>query len=199
LLNILECCCPNDVYIDLINTCGIKFKNFNTNVLIISLSVDHFLAPNEVVIGMSNNILLTQYNAVEVVISVVVVELDESLENSSTIAKILAYVPVAKPRTPNRRMRTFFMTMGTLVFGQKVISSKIGGKIRAKNELPNAPTNEINKSIFGIKADRATVEIQVKSESTVKLRNRAGLLTYDQAHNKSESVFTLGPVFVEPQ
>ncbi len=75
MLNILECCCPNGVYIDLTNTCGMKFKNFHTNVLIISLSVDHFLAPNEVVIGMSNNILLTQYNAVEVVISVVVVEL----------------------------------------------------------------------------------------------------------------------------
>ena len=128
-----------------------------------------------------------------------VVELDEPPENSSTIAKMLAYVPVAKPRTPNKRMRTSFMIMGTLVLGQKVISSKIGGKIRAKNELPNAPTSEINKSIFGIRADRATIEIQMKSESTVKVRNRVELLTYDQAHKKSESVFTLGPVFIEPQ
>lgn len=69
---------------------------------------------------------------------------------------IAAYVPVPKPITPNTRIKASLIIVILVTLGQNVISSRIGGKIRAKKELPKAPTKEIIKSISGMLAASAT-------------------------------------------
>lgn len=47
------------------------------------------------------------------------------------MAKMAAYVPVAKPITPKAKMSASFVIVTLLTFGQSVTSSNNGGKIRA--------------------------------------------------------------------
>ena len=53
------------------------------------------------------------------------------------------------------------------MFGQSASMSNIAGKMTPKNELPMAPTKEMNKSNLGMAAAAPT--IQIKNQKKKKL------------------------------
>jgi len=81
-------------------------------------------------------------------------------------------VPKPKPRIPKTMMDKSLVTIQGQIFwpgcvGQNVISSMMGGKIRASVELLTAPTREITAPKFGTAEARKTAnkEYKVLTES----------------------------------
>lgn len=57
---------------------------------------------------------------------------------------------------PNRIMSMSLETVNLEALGQKVTSSRSGGKTRARKELLTAPTSEMKRSNFGMRAAKKT-------------------------------------------
>lgn len=60
------------------------------------------------------------------------------VEKASTKDSTLAYVPARKPIIPKTMIREFLASVQRPTFGQKVISSRTGGKTRACGVVINS-------------------------------------------------------------
>ena len=77
---------------------------------------------------------------------------------------MLTKLPVKKPTKPITNRNKFLNSLHLYLpqSGQNVTVSMMGGAIKANVEELTAPTNEINRSIFGMAAASATVNRRKK-------------------------------------